>query len=172
MNIILDVIDVPNGQVAVIPSIDRVNASCATMERRVEELLDKKGTEEELAENKRQIDYLRREIAETRRLDQVLRTQYDVRQLSFESRGYTSGIEKKSKIAATTYVDGRARFDRVQYEDLLVCHALDKEMNWLDEQPPAVVAALRNEVVDKGQPDPARLAFLSSVPTSSPKTDS
>jgi len=81
--------------------------------------------------------------------------------VSIPFRPYTDGEKQDARAEATQYVDGAPRIDIDTYHRILTAACTGIGMDELRNMPPARREAITREVIERSEPDPARLDFLS-----------
>lgn len=177
--ILLDFIVTPDGGELFVPAVSRLEAAKRRAEARASELRrvasemaaavesPPEGTDpDELMAAARakaaEADAIEADVESVMAANRALREKYEAQIVPsvYEFRPYTDGEKTDALAAATDYSTGTPRLDPAKYQRLLVAASTgfsDEEIRGFS---PARAEALVREVVDRSEPDPARLDFL------------
>lgn len=177
--IIIDLIITPDGGELFVPSVERVQKAKRRAETRAADLRKvaaemeaaiknpPKGTDpDELeaarAEKIAQADAIEADVAATVEANATIREKYkdSITSVSYPFRPYTDGEKTDALAEATDYSGSSPKLDANRYQRLLVAACTGLTETEIRGMSAARAEALIREVIDRSEPDPARLDFL------------
>lgn len=177
--IILELITTPDGAELFVPSLERVEKAKKRSETRAAELrkvagemaaaiknppkgTDPEDLEEPMAEKLAEADAIERDIEATIAANKAIREKFGdkIVKVTYPFRPYTDGEKTDALSEATDFATSSPRLDPNKYHRLLVAACTGLNESDIRAMPPARAEALTREVIDRSEPDPARLDFL------------
>lgn len=160
MRISIDVIRTEDGGVLVIPSETRVTAIAASFTQQADLALSAgdEGAATELRAQGQVAEAAAQEIRE--------RFGAHIETIEFPARPYTHQEKKIARSKATSWAASTPTIDHEDYMDRLAAISLGWDLEKFGELPPSVAEALRSEIIERCEPDPRKLDFLSLQPSS------
>lgn len=177
--ITLELITTPDGGELFVPSEDRVQKAKRRAETRAAELRKvakemeaaiknpPKGTDPdelkgEMEAKLEEAATVERDIEATIAANRAIREKYseNIAKVTYPFRPYTDGEKTDALSEATDYSTASPRLDPNKYHRLLVAACTGLSESDIRAMSPARAEALTREVIDRSEPDPARLDFL------------